>query len=270
MSTNLLDSVKAMANDGLLGPSYRYADEIKTPKELGIRRDGSVAGIMRAVGGINYYVDTIGFGHSTNFAKSMGLEQRPLGIAYFTKTGLKCSNGEDLHEYVDNVPRDFEKPCAPGDSSCESVKSVIGQRVPEAIQAAVGVPFQGLAPGILGDAIGALNPVPLLKAVGGGYSRCKRVTLPVGDAYGNVKSPISGGAPWITEPTQMINGRPHQSRWVRDTDISQEEYYKEFPKKKEGFASGCDCAAEDNTVRYVAAGVLLAGLVVGAAIALKK
>jgi hypothetical protein len=269
MGANLLDSVKSMANDGLLGPTYRYAEEIKTPKELGIRRDGSLTGIMRAVGGVNYYVDTIGFGHSTNFAKAMGLNQRPLGISYFTKTGLKCSNGEDMYEYVDNIPLDFEKPCAPGDSSCERIKSVIGQRVPESIQAAVGVPFQGLAPGILEDAVSALNPVPLLKAVGGGYSRCKKVTLPVGDANGKIKSTLTpGAAPWISEPVQMINGRPHQSRWVRDVDISQEEYYKEFPKsgRKEGFLG----TAEDNTMRYVAAGVLLAGLVVGSAIALKK
>lgn len=56
----------------MLGPQYNYADELKTPSELGIGRDGSFEGIMRAVSGVNYYVDAIGFGQSTGLAKAQG------------------------------------------------------------------------------------------------------------------------------------------------------------------------------------------------------
>ncbi len=94
-----------MSATGLLGPKYSYADELRAPSELGIGRDGSFDGIMRAVGGINYYVDAIGFGQSSMVARQMGLHQTPLGIRYFIKTGQTCSNGADMFEYIDTVPK---------------------------------------------------------------------------------------------------------------------------------------------------------------------
>ena len=89
-----------MDTGGLLGPKYSYADELRTPSELGIGRNGSFDGIMRAVGGVNYYVDAIGFGEATGLAKSAGMNQQPLGIRYFIKTGATCSNGADMYEYI--------------------------------------------------------------------------------------------------------------------------------------------------------------------------
>lgn len=248
---------------GADAPTYRYADEIATPQELGIRRDGSVGGIMRAVGGINYYVDKIGFGHSSGFAKQMGMNQTPMGLRYFLKTGIKCSNGQDLYEYVNDVPTDFSKPCAPGDANCAAVRSVIGSRVPNAVQAAVGTPFQGLAPGIMADAVSGLNPLPLLNAVAGKgvFPKCKQVELPVGNTENQIRSATTNEV-WIPDSdVRYIGGVPHLARWVYDRDLTQDEYNAEFTtsQRREGFMD----FEGGPGIPTIAAGVLVAGLALG-------
>lgn len=229
----------------MLGPKYSYADELATPSELGIGRDGSFDGIMRAVAGVNYYVDAIGFGESTMLAKSRGMQQSPLGLRYFVDTGAKCSNKEAMYEYVDMVPSGL-----PGRAGGE-------------IKKMLGVDLRGMAPGIMEDAAVALNPKRLFDAATGGYARCKKVTLPVGDAAGNIKSRYTGEQ-WITGPIEYVKGRPHQTRWVLDKYISVEEYDKETAAataattatKKEGFVGH----GGESTV---AAGVLFAAVCLG-------
>jgi hypothetical protein len=190
-------------------PNYSYADEMLSPRELGIKRDGSFDSIMRAVGGINYYADVIGFGESTVYAKSQNMQQSPLGIRYFLDTGATCSNGANMHEYVNTVP------------------TGLGGRVGKEMKA-MGLPeLRGLGPGIVEDAASALNPVPLMNAmVRGGYARCKQVTLPVGNADGRLASVIPNASkePWIQGPTKMVGGKPHQTRWVFDDWISASDY----------------------------------------------
>lgn len=227
----------------MLGPQYNYADELKTPREIGINRDGSPAGIARAMAGVNFYVDAIGFGHSTALARGMGQQQSPLGVRYFLETGATCSNGAPMYEYVDTIPKGL-----PG-------------RVGTEVQETLGVPFQGLAPGIIEDAARALNPASLFRAVtGSGYPACKRVTLPVGDAEGRVASRVDG-TQWITTPVEMRDGRPHQTRWIYDRDLSADEYNAtpktEAPTATEGFLS----APSSPTI---AAGVLCAAVILGA------
>lgn len=196
-----------MNTGGMLGPTYSFADELKTPSELGIGRDGSFDGVMRAVGGINYYVDAIGFGESTLIAKSQGMHQSPLGIRYFIKTGQTCSNGADMYEHISTVPSGL-----PG-------------RVGQEVKRAMGVDFRGMAPGIIEDAAGALNPLPLFKSViGSGYAKCKKVTLPVGDMNGQVRSPFNNNNVWITDNYKVVNGVPTQTRWVFDSYINMDEY----------------------------------------------
>ena len=225
-----------MAESSLLGPKYTYADELAAPSEIGVRNSGSVGGIIDAMAGVNYYVDAIGFGHSTALAAANGLENKPLGISYFVKTGSKCSNGADMYEYINTIPQPM------------------GGRVGNEVQRALGVKFQGLAPGIMQDAASALNPMPLFKAViGSGYARCKKVTLPVGDYTGAVASRLDG-TKWITDPIQMVGDRPHQTRWVYDNDIEQEEYNN--TPKTEGFAGG-------PSMEQIAAGVLCGAVILG-------
>jgi len=197
-------------SESLMGPAYSYADELATPSELGIGPDGSAEGIMRAVAGVGYYTDAIGFGESTALAKAQGWSQRPLGIRYFTDTGAICSNGAKMYEYIDTTP-----PGLPG-------------RVGAEIQKTMGVSLKGMGPGIMADAVGALNPMPLFKAITGSvYPACKKVTLPVGDLAGQLKSPHADGATWITDgDTAMGPSGPTQTRWVYDRDLTQEEYDK--------------------------------------------
>jgi len=204
-------------SNNLLGPNYSYADELAAPSELGIGRDGSFGGIMRAVGGINYYVDAIGFGESTMIARDMGLNQKPLGVRYFMKTGQECSNGADMYEYINTVP--------PG----------LTGRIGNEVKNALGVDMKGLAPGIVSDAAGALNPLPMLTAViDGGYPQCKKVTLPVGDMRNRVRSDYNPANVWIDQPVQMRGGAPTQTRWVLDKYISQEAWDAAAKTEKAG------------------------------------
>ena len=235
-----------MDTGGLLGPYYSYADELATPSEINVTRDGSAEGIIRAVAGVNYYMDAIGFGETTMLAKGAGMTQNPLGINYFINTGATCSNGADMYDYISTIPGGI-----PG-------------RVGEEIQKTLGVKFRGLAPGILEDAAGALNPMPMFRAVtGSGYAQCKKETKPVGDLKGKLRSSYDSSNVWVKEPTrQGGDGRPHQTRWVFDKNISQEEYDNTPKTEKagtlpEGFTDG---RAHANPV---AAGVLFAGLLLG-------
>ena len=243
-------------------PKYSYVDEMATPRELGISRDGSFDGIQRATAGINYYADTIGFGTATSLAKMSGMQQSPLGVRFFTKTGITCSNGANMYEYVDTIPK--------GDS--------LGPRVTNELRA-MGLPqMQGLAPGIMEDAVNALDFRPMMMAAAGsGYAQCKKVTLPVGDGKGRVKSAFDANNVWIKDPYTMKGGRPHQTRWVFDKWISMEEW-DAAPKTqapdaqvKEGFlsdVSGAGAAFLDLRGSQTLAVLLLAGL--GAAYLLHK
>ena len=234
-----------MDTGGLLGPKYSFADELKTPSELGIGQDGSFDGIMRAVGGINYYTDSIGFGEATMIAKERGMNQNPLGIRYFIKTGSQCSNGADMYEYVSTVPNGL-----PG-------------RVGHEIEQTLGVHMRGLAPGIVEDAVTALNPMPYFKAIiGSGYAACKKVTLPVGDMNGRTHSDYDPSNVWVPDPWKPVGGQPSQTRWVFDRNVSMEDYDAAAKTEKPNVLPPTEGFVDNNTSK-VAAGVLFAALFLG-------
>lgn len=228
--------------------NYSYADELKSPRELGIKRDGSFDGIMRAVAGINYYADAVAFGESTLFAKEQGMQQSPLGIRYFMDTRQTCSNGEPMWEYVDTVP-----------------KGIPGRVAEELARNNPPLPnLRGLGPGIFEDSTKALNPVPLLDtAVRGGYAQCRQVQMPVGDGQGRLRSDLDPKAVWITDPVQMKDGKPHQTRWVFDRWISADEYAatsKTAKAEAEGFRNRTLFSLKASQAAAVA---LLGALVIG-------
>jgi hypothetical protein len=180
---------------------------------MGIGRSGTIGGISRSVGGIKYYVDAMAFGENS-FSDVLGSiqDQRPLGIRYFIKTGQTCHNGADMYEYINTVPK--------------------GVKVP-----GFDLRLRGLGPGIMDDTIAGINPMPYFEsAMGTAYAKCKKVTLPVGDEYGNTSSMVNRDSVWITEPTQSkyvgnsqipgvsAGNKPHQTRWIFDSYISQEDY----------------------------------------------
>lgn len=196
-------------------PNYSYTDELKGPAELGIRRDGSFRQISNALAGVNYYVDALGFAEPTTYTKFKGgafTDQKPLGIRYFAKTGTTCSNGASMYEYIDTIPKG----------------RVFGERIVRELNN-MGLPrLRGLAPGIVEDGLGAMNPVPLYKAATGGYPKCKKQTARVGsETYPYFKSRLDPKSKnvWITGPTTVADtGIPYQTRWVLDEWVSQEEW----------------------------------------------
>jgi hypothetical protein len=196
----------------LLGPQYDYTGEMSAPSEIGIRLgDGSWGGIQRAIGGIDYYGDALGYGTSTGFAKGAGQEQHPMGLNFFVKTGGTCSNGADMYDYVSTIPTGV-----PG-------------RLGNEIKKTLGVNLQGLAPGIMDDALAALNPLPMFDAMAGtGFAKCKKISLPVGDINGALRSRNADvTTPWIDTATTKVfyqNGKPYETHWVFDSWISADEY----------------------------------------------
>jgi hypothetical protein len=245
-------------NPGFLGPNYAFADQLKTPAEIGVRNDGSVDGIMRAVAGVNYYSDAIGFGEPTMLNKGYN-HLSPMGIRYFLPTGATCSNGALMWTYIDNVPKG----------------NLLGKRLSKAMQD-MGLPgMKGLAPGVLEDARDALNPMPIFQAaIGSGYPKCKLVTLPVGDMEGRVVDPYDSQNVWIKGKVENTGKGPTQTRWVQDRDaggnpvfMSQLDYENDkklyYPDGShiEGFTS--KGIWEEYIDTQTLAGLVFAGLAVG-------
>lgn len=188
---------------GFFGSPYKPADAMMTPPQIGVQVGDSMGDVINAVKGVGFYADQIGFGApSTGLTQGMPLE--PLGVNYFIKTGLSCSNGADMWKYMQGITQ--------GDALGEKLKMVMAE---------MGLPpLKGLAPGMIEDAENALDPSPLMNALfGSGYPQCKQVTLPVGDSYGRVMDPDTN-EDWIGDSTgleQTGNGYV-QTRWVQDTD----------------------------------------------------
>jgi hypothetical protein len=203
---------------GMLGSSYSPADAMKTPNQIGVKVGNSMDDVVNAVKGVGFYTDQIGFGGASTGLTS-GMPLKPLGVNYFMKTGMTCSNGAKMWQYIEGIPDG----------------SALGKNVKNAMSA-MGLPaLQGLAPGMLEDVEHALNPGPMMNALfGSGYPQCKKVTLSVGDAYGRIRDDTTGES-WIADPdTATRSGDGYvQSRWVQETDgdgnpvnLSKENYDK--------------------------------------------
>jgi hypothetical protein len=188
---------------GFFGSPYKPADAMLTPPQIGVEVGNDMSDVINAVKGVGFYSDQIGFG-APSTGLTQGMPLKPLGVNYFIKTGLTCSNGADMWQYMQGITQ--------GDALGEKIKDVMAE---------MGLPpLQGLAPGMIEDAENALNPSPLINAMfGSGYPQCKQVTLPVGDANGIIMDP-STNENWIGDSTglQRTDEGYVQTRWVQDTD----------------------------------------------------
>ena len=184
---------------GYFGPEYSYADNIPLPGQIGVRQEPSFGAILDAVGGINYYVDTIAFGGPTFFDQQ---NPTPMGVRYYLNTEMRCSNGATMSEYFDGVTK--------GD--------LLGTHV-EAALASSGLPgLKGLAPGMLENARDALDPRPIFAAATGtGYPVCQKVVCPVGDSNG-LTANLETGQEYLVDPVQYNGPVPTQTRWVQAYD----------------------------------------------------
>jgi hypothetical protein len=196
-------------------PDYNFADEMPMPNEIGVRRGGSLDDVASGVQGVAFYADMIGFGGpTTGLTRSMGRKPFPMGVNHYVRTLTKCSNGADMWVYINGIPR--------GD--------LLGKKVQTAFQQ-LGYPgLKGLAPGILEDARDGLNPIPIMNAVfGTGYAKCKQVTMPVGTSEGRLKN-VDGKdliRPLYPGDIKMIDGKPHQTRFIFDKWLTKDEFDKE-------------------------------------------
>ena len=204
--TNILPT-KDPAGPGFFGPSYDPSNFVPLPGDICVHRGDNLSDVTRAISGVAYYADTIGFGESSNPLTS-GMDFQHFGVNYFMKSGAKCSNGADMWMYVETIPQG----------------NALGNHVKQGL-ASAGLPaMRGLAPGMLEDVEGALNPAPIIGALfGGTYSSCRQVTQPVGDEKGRVADPDSGDL-WVEGPVKMINGMPFQTKWVQDQKLSREQW----------------------------------------------
>lgn len=195
---------------GFFGSPYNPADAMLTPNQLGIKVGDSMSDVVAGVKGVGFYVDQIGFGApSTGLTNGMPL--KPMGVNYFMKTGMTCSNGAEMWEYVKGITE--------GDA--------LGPTVQKAMSDMGLPPLKGLAPGMIEDAKHALDPTPLMGALfGSGYPKCELATLPVGDASGQIRDPASG-EDWISDATSAFqsDGKTVQKKWVIAKKPNGEPWY---------------------------------------------
>jgi hypothetical protein len=193
---------------GFVLPDYDFAGNVIPPDVVGVRSGGSLGDVISAGKGIAYYSDVIGFGEGHGMTAGMPFFK--LGINFFMKTGLTCSNGADMYTYFQGIPK--------GDSLGKSLQYTMAR---------MGLPaLRGIAPGIIEDTKAAMDIRPVLQsAFGNVYPVCDKVSFPVGDDLGRTEDPQTGDK-WIkTKIDLYANGRPHQTRWVQRTKRNGEPVY---------------------------------------------
>ena len=162
----------------LLGPTYPYYKNIKTPSEIGMSDKGTIQQMTKDINGLIQYVEVLVTGNSK--ASSTG---RPLGNKFFLQTGAKCVA---INNCTD-----------PNDSStCENVNRYIYvNNVPSGnipfISSGLGVnfsEFKGLIPGAMGN-LNVLNPFAIMSAfMSGSTPPCQELTMEIIDVNNNKSS----------------------------------------------------------------------------------
>jgi hypothetical protein len=160
----------------LLGPTYPYYKNIKTPKQLGMSDTGTLSQMATDINGLIQYVEVLVTGNSQ--ASATG---GPLGNKFFLQTGAKCAA-------VDKCTTD-----STGNSSCQSVDRYIYiDNVPVGnipfISSGLGVDFsefKGLIPGAMGN-LNVLNPFAIMRAFASGSTPpCQQLTMQTIDVNNN-------------------------------------------------------------------------------------
>jgi hypothetical protein len=149
----------------LLGPTYKYYNQIKTPSEIGMSSDGNLGALSRDINGLVQYVELLVSGKGS--ASKTG---RPLGNKFFLKTGAKCiapnKQEVDRYIYVNNVPA----------GNIPFISSGMGVNFSE---------FKGLIPGTISD-LNVINPFSLMQSfLSGSTPPCQEVTFETIDVNNN-------------------------------------------------------------------------------------
>jgi hypothetical protein len=162
----------------LLGPTYPYYKNIKTPSEIGMSDKGTLDQMGKDIDGLIQYVELLVTGDSK--ASTTG---GPLGNKFFLKTGAKCAAVDkcsdpndastceqtDRYIYVDNVPS----------GNIPFVSAGLGVNFSE---------FKGLIPGSMGN-LNVLNPFAIMRAfLSGSTPPCQEITMQTIDINNNKSS----------------------------------------------------------------------------------
>ena len=176
--SNLFEEVLTDAKgveEKLLGPTYPYYKNIKTPSQIGMSDKGTIQQMGKDIDGLIQYVELLVTGKSG--ASTTG---GPLGNKFFLKTGAKCaaidkcsdSNDEstceqtDRYIYIDNVP----------EGNIPFISAGLGQNFSD---------FRGLIPGVLSN-LNALNPYKMMQAFfAGSKPDCQPIELQTIDINNN-------------------------------------------------------------------------------------
>jgi hypothetical protein len=169
---NIFDEVLKNANgvqESLLGPTYPYYKNIKTPKEIGMSDKGTIEALTSDINGLINYMTIMVQGKS-----KASMTGNPLGNKFFLKTGAKCRDintkkNVDRYIYVDNVPL----------GNIPFISQGLGVNFSE---------FKGLIPGALGN-LNVLNPYNLLQSfLSGSVPNCQKLTMQTIDVNNNKSS----------------------------------------------------------------------------------
>lgn len=151
----------------LLGPTYPYYKNIKTPNKIGMSDKGTIQQMTKNIDGLIQYVELLVSGDSK--ASATG---QPLGNKFFLKTGAKCAAIDSCSN-----PKD--------ESTCQQVdRFIYVDNVPSGnipfISSGLGVNFsnfKGLIPGAMGN-LNVLNPFGIMRAfLSGTNPPCQQVTM---------------------------------------------------------------------------------------------
>jgi hypothetical protein len=162
----------------LLGPTYPYYKNIKTPTQIGMSDKGTIQQMGKDINGLIQYVEVLVTGNSK--ASTTG---GPLGNKFFLKTGAKCAaidkctdpsnistcQQTDRYIYIDNVPS----------GNIPFISSGLGVNFSE---------FKGLIPGSMGN-LNVLNPFAIMRAfLSGSTPPCQEITMQTIDINNNKSS----------------------------------------------------------------------------------
>lgn len=143
----------------LLGPSYDYSSQIKTPDQLGMSKKGDLKTLSKDITGLTEYVKALVSGNSK------ATKAKYLGNKFFLKTGATCKAKDteenvDRYVYVNNVPT----------GNIPFISSAMGVDFKD---------FKGLIPGVMSE-LNNFNPFTIISSfMAGTNPECQEITLKV-------------------------------------------------------------------------------------------
>ena len=247
MSSNIFEEVLTDATDiqtKLLGPTYPYWKNIKTPAEIGMSSQGDLQTMGNNINGLIQYVEVLVTGKGASYTGG------PLGNKFFLQTGGKCMDIDskkpvDRFIYVNNVPQ----------GNVPFISSGLGVNFSE---------FKGLIPGTISN-LNVLNPFTIMQSfMSGSTPDCAAVTLQTVSNENTTKSETN----FVTlvdlknmDPCSFPNGQ---------NKFSNKSCRQTFVNRKEGEEETSASLPNDPIVQFYFASLSIIGIYVLYRIMMKK